>query len=198
MHKFEMCLAVFLLALQVFAEAPEKPVSLSYLNVVKCFPELKNEAWGNKVDLNQLKEESDRKFATSNSLLRYRQVLLKDPMGQQKRMRLAAAKATKKGKTNYNLTVEKLDSKGEGHVIDLPKSHRSNPNLVDLAPYFLNQEILEDEYSYFDTKLNGITMSYKRNFKDLFEIEISDSRAHRRILCEDKKTLGVVCTCSLK
>lgn len=198
MRKFTVCLLMLAITLPAFAETQEKPVSLSYVNLVKCFPELKNELWGIKVNLNQLKEESDRKFATSNSLLRYRQLLLKDPQGQKKRMRLAAVKTSKKGKLNYSLTIDKLDEKGEGRSIDLPQAHRSNPNLVNLAPYFLNEEILEDEYSYFDTKLNGITMSYKRNFKDIFEVEISDTRSQRRLFCEDKKNLGVVCTCSLR
>jgi hypothetical protein len=147
------------------------------------------------VDLNQLKDEADRKFVTSQTLLRYRQAVLKDVSGQQKRLRLAAGKNAKKGKFDYALTLEKLDAKGAGTLVELPSAQKLNPTQKDLDQYFLNQEVLEDEYSYFDTKLNGMSMSYKRGFKDLFEIEISDPRGRRRVFCEDKKSLSVVCTC---
>jgi hypothetical protein len=39
-----------------FAEIKEKPVSVSYINVVNCYPELKNEALSLKVDLSILND----------------------------------------------------------------------------------------------------------------------------------------------
>jgi hypothetical protein len=182
----------------VRAEDSEKPVSLSYLNLTKCFPELKNEAWTKKVDLNQLKEQADQKFVTSQSVLRYRQAHLKDPSGEEKRLRLAASKVPKKGKFVYTLSLDKLDDKGAGTTLELPASQRTNPSQKILDQYFLNQEVLEDEYSYFDTKLNGMSMSYKRNFQNLFEVEISDPRGHRKLFCEEQKSLGVICSCAQK
>ena len=175
----------------------EKPVSLSYLNLTKCYPELKNEALALKVDLNQLKDDIDRKYVTSQSLLRYRQVILKDASGQQKRLKLSA-KPAKKSKFNYLLSLEKLDSKGAGTPVDIPQSQRINPTQKDLDQYFLNQDVLEDEHSYFDTKLNGLTLSFQRNFQNVFALELSDSRANKRLVCEDKKELGIVCTCFAK
>lgn len=195
MLKFALICLISLCLSQSLAEEKEKPVSLSYLNIIKCFPGLKNDQWSTKVNLNQLKDEADRKFVTTQSLLRYRQVLLKDShTGQKKRLRLSG-KTAKKGKPSYTLTIDKLDEKGAGVPVSLPQAQRVDPSQKVLDPYFLEQEVLEDEYSYFDTKLNGMSLSYKRNFNELFELEISALRPRRRVLCEDKKSMGVVCTC---
>lgn len=187
----------FWVSTTVVAETKEKPVSVSYTNIVKCFPALKNEAQTLKVDLNVLKDDIDRAFVTSQSLLRYRQVILKDSLGTQKRLKLSA-KPGKKGKFNYLLSLEKLDAKGAGTPIEIPASQRINPTQKDLDQYFLNQEVLQDERSYFDTKLNGHGLSFKRGFQKIFELELSDEKAHQRLLCEDKNELGVVCTCFQK
>lgn len=188
---------VLLSGAQSWAETKEKPVSVSYTNLLKCFPNLKNDAQSLKVDLNVLKDDIDKRYVTSQSLLRYRQVLLKDSLGQQKRLKLSA-KPAKKGKVSYLLSIEKLDDKGAGTTVDVPVSQRTNPTQKDLDPYFLNQDVVEDERSYFDTKLNGQTVSFKRNFDKVFELEFSDARARQRLLCEDKNAVGVVCTCFQK
>lgn len=200
-----LCLSLFWLlsanASHSFADlaqkAKEKPVSISYLNLIKCFPQLKNESLALKVDLNLLKNEIDRIFVTSQSLLRYRQVILKDFGGLQKRLKISA-KPAKKAKFNYLLSLEKLDSKGIGTPIELPASQRLNPSQKDLDQYFLDQDVLEDERSYFDTKLNGLSLSFKRKFDNIFELELSDVSAKKRLMCEDEKDLGIVCTCFQK
>jgi hypothetical protein len=177
--------------------AKSLPVSVSYSQLIKCYPELRNEAWSRKVDLNELKEEIDRNFLTTQSLLRQREVILKDPQTEvSKRLRLAARESKAKKKNyDYYLTLEKLDAKGGGTPLDLPAQQRVNPKQKDLNGYFLNQEVLQDETSFFDTKLRGVTASYKKNFKDISEIELKDSQSSRRLFCENKKDLGIVCTC---
>ncbi|MGZ3742793.1 MAG: hypothetical protein ACXVBQ_02950 [Pseudobdellovibrionaceae bacterium] len=175
----------------------EKPVSVSYMNVIKCYPGLENESLALKVDLNQLKEDIDKKFITSQSLLRYRQVLLKDANGLQKRLKISA-KPAKKSKFNYLLSLEKLDSKGAGTPLEISPAQRLNPSQKELDQYFLNQEVLEDERSYFDTKLNGLSLSFKRNFSHVYELELSEATTKKRLACEDQKDLGIVCTCFQK
>jgi hypothetical protein len=147
-----------------------------------------------KVDLNQLKDDIDRRFVTSQSLLRYRQVILKDASGQKKRLKISAVPA-KRSKFNYLLSIEKLDSKGVGAVVELPQSQRINPTQKELDLHFLNQDVLEDERSYFDTKLNGLNLSFRRNFQNVFELDLSNSSGSKRLVCEDKKALGIICTC---
>ncbi len=179
------------------AEAKEKPISVSYTNVIKCFPGLKNEAQSLKVDLNVLKDDVDKSYVTSQSLLRYRQVLLKDSTGQQKRLKLSA-KPVKNGKASYLLSIESLDAKGVGTPIIIPAAQRMDPSQKDLDQYFLNQDVVEDERSYYDTKLNGQTLSFKRAFQKIFELEFNDEKAHQRLFCEEKNGLGTVCTCFQK
>lgn len=188
---------VITLGTSAWAQAKEKPVSVSYTNAIKCFPSLKNESQSLKVDLNVLKDDIDKNYVTSQSLLRYRQVLLKDSLGQQKRLKLSA-KPVKKGKVSYLLSVESLDDKGAGTPVAIPAAQRTNPSQKDLDQYFLNHDVVEDERSYYDTKLNGQTLSFKRAFQKIFELEFNDERAHQRLFCEEKNGLGVVCTCFQK
>jgi len=183
------------LSIPAGAQVKEKPVSVSYENLLSCYPELKNETLSLKVDLNLLKDEMDRRYVTTSSLLRYRQVILKDGSGQERRLKLAA-KPSKKSKFNYILSVEKLDAATKaGTPLEIPSSQRINPKQKDLDIYFLNNDILEDERSYFDTKLNGKTLSFKRQFQKVIELELMDVGTKKRLFCEDKKELGVVCTC---
>lgn len=187
------------------AKTPEEvPVSLSYSQLTKCFPELKNDAWVRAVNLNELKEEIDRDFLTTQTLLRQREVLMKEPTvaaqtSTTKRLRLAAKPVGgKKQGYNYHLTLESLDTKEIGAAIEIPAKHRTNPEQKVLNGYLVNQDILQDETSYFDTKLKGVTAGYKKNFKDVTEIELKDPAGSRRIFCEQQKDLGVVCTCFSK
>lgn len=190
-----LCGVWLCLAVPGFAQVKEKPVSVSYENLLSCYPELKNDALSLKVDLNLLKEEMDRRYVTTSSLLRYRQVILKDGSGQERRLKLAA-KPAKRSKFNYALSVEKLDPATKaGTPVEIPSSQRINPKQKDLDTYFLNNDILEDERSYFDTKLNGKTLSFKRQFQKVIELELMDVGTKKRLFCEDKKELGVVCTC---
>jgi hypothetical protein len=178
-----------------------QPVSVSYTQLTKCFPELKNEAWVRKVDLNELKEEIDSHFVTTQSLLRLREVWLRTPQTEvQKRLRLAARPSSQKGpeKFDYVLTLEKLDSKGGGTNIEIPAAHRVNPTQKDLNSYFINEEVTRDESSFYETKLRGLTLSYKKNFKTVSEIELKDPKGARRVFCDDQKDLGIVCTCFSK
>src|SRR5438445_1237545 len=55
-----------------------KPVSVSYENLMRCFPELQDEGLSFKVDLNRLKEVMDEKFVTSQSQLRQRKIQYED------------------------------------------------------------------------------------------------------------------------
>lgn len=192
---FTICLS--LIGSFCFAETKQKPVSLSYVDILKCFPVLKNEAQTLKVDLNVLKDDIDRNYITTQSLLRYRQVVLKDSGGQKKRLKISA-RSEKKGTFSYLLSLEKLDEKGAGTPMQVPAAQRVNPSQKVLDQYFLNQEILEDERSYFDTKLNGLSMSFKRQFQKVYELELVSEKSRRRLLCEEKVDLGVVCTCFQK
>lgn len=174
-----------------------KPVSVSYENLMRCFPELQDEKLSFKVDLNQLKEVADEKFVTSQSQLRQRKVRYLDQEGQMMHL-ILRTKFQGAKKMETELSLQKVDEKGVITDIRLTGNQRINPKQEIINNFLLGAKIESDEYSYNDTKLNGVQSSYRRNFKDIEEIELEDNLNKRSILCEKKADLGIICTCSKK
>lgn len=180
----------------VWAQAA-KPVSVSYENLIRCFPELKDESLSFKVDLNRLKDLIDEKFVTSQSQLRQRKVHYVD--ADQQRMNLILRtdfKAAKKMSTQ--LILQKVDEKGLVTDLKLTKNQANNPKQEIINNFLLGANIKSDEYSYNDTKLNGLFSTYRRNFKEVMEIELIDKPRRRSVLCEKRDELGIICTCTKK
>ena len=175
----------------------EKPVSVSYRDLVACFPELTDESISFKVDLNKLKDIIDEKFVTSRSQLVLRQISFVDADNQKKRLTLRA-KNPGAWKVNYQLSLEKIDDKGIYSDIKLPEAQRINPKQEVLNNILLGVTVKSDRYSYIDTKLNGVSLSYTRDFKTVEEVALADKRRNRSVSCESQKDLGVICTCSKK
>lgn len=174
-----------------------KPVSVSYENVVRCFPELQDEKLSFKVDLNRLKEIIDEKFVTSQSQLRQRKIhyldVDKQPTNLILRTQFEGAR-----KMETVLSLQQIDEKGVVTDIKLTGNQRINPKQDTINNFLLNGTIKSDEYSYNDTKLNDVVSTYRRNFKDVEEIELVDKPNKRSILCEKKSDLGIICTCTKK
>ena len=177
--------------------ASKQPVSVSYENVIKCFPELQDERLSFKVDLNQLKEVMDEKFITSQSQLRQRKVQYLDAENQLMNL-LLRTKFSGSKKVQTELTVQIVDEKGVITDAKLTDNQRINPKQEIINNFLLNSVIKSDEYSYNDTKLNDVSSTYKRNFKDIEEIELVDKPRKRSIVCEKKSDLGIICTCTKK
>lgn len=174
-----------------------KPVSISYENLLRCFPELQDQKLSFKVDLNRLKELVDEKFVTIQSQLRQRKLLYVDI--EAKTMRLTQRNKFRGGKKIESLLIlEKVDEKGVYINIKLPENQRINPTQEVINDLLLNTNIKSDEYFYFDTKLNGMTAVYRLNFKEVQEYELVDGPKKRSILCEKKPELGIICTCTKK
>ncbi|MDG0817852.1 hypothetical protein [Bdellovibrio svalbardensis] len=174
-----------------------KPVSVSYENLMRCFPELQDEGLSFKVDLNRLKEVMDEKFVTSQSQLRQRKIQYEDA---EKQLMNLILRNTFKGekKVESELILQQIDAKGVITDIKLTENQRINPKQDVINNFLLNTTIKADEYSYIDTKLNDVVSTYLRNFKDIQEIELNDRPNHRSISCEKQKDLGIICTCSKK
>lgn len=174
-----------------------KPVSVSYENLMRCFPELQDEKLSFKVDLNRLKEIMDEKFVTSQSQLRQRKIHYlnadKELMNLILRTKFEGAK-----KVETELILQQVDEKGVITDIRLTNNQRLNPNQDTINNFLLNGVIKSDEYSYNDTKLNNVVSTYRRNFKDIQEIDLRDREGKRSVLCENQKNLGIICTCSKK
>lgn len=175
----------------------KKPVSVSYENLIRCFPELKDEKLSFKVDLNHLKELMDEKFVTSQSQLRQRKVHYRDADGVAMNL-ILRTKFQGHKKMETELTLQKVDEKGVVTDIKLTGNQRINPRQDIINNFLLGSMIKSDEYSYNDTKLNGLFSTYRRNFKDIEEIGLEDRVLKRSIFCEKKSDLGIICTCSKK
>ncbi|CAE79095.1 conserved hypothetical protein [Bdellovibrio bacteriovorus HD100] len=174
-----------------------KPVSVSYENLMRCFPELQDEKLSFKVDLNRLKDIMDEKFVTSQSQLRQRKIHYlnadKELMNLILRTKFAGAK-----KVETELILQQVDEKGVITDIKLTNNQRLNPNQDTINNFLLNGVIKSDEYSYNDTKLNNVISTYRRNFKEIQEIDLNDREGKRSVHCENQKDLGIICTCSKK
>lgn len=195
---FKFALSLVILAGPLLAEAQGiKPVSVSYENLRRCFPELQDESLSFKVDLNRLKDIIDEKFVTSQSQLRQRKIQYLDADKQLSNLILRTKfKGDKKVETE--LILQQVDEKGIVTDVKLTGNQRINPSQDTINNFLLNGTIKSDEYSYNDTKLNGVISTYRRNFKEIQEIELNDHPGKRSVYCEKQKDLGIICTCSKK
>lgn len=174
----------------------KSPVSVSYQNLILCFPELANDGLSFKVDLNRLKEIANEKFVTSQSQLRQRKIRFVDHENKTMVLTLRNKFYGKTVKTE--LMLQRVDDKGILTDIKLPDIQRLNPKQDIINGFLLNSTIKADEYFYHDTKLNGLTSTYRQNFKNVEEYELTDRWRNRSVVCENKPDLGIICTCSKK
>jgi hypothetical protein len=173
-----------------------KPVSLSYEQVVQCFPELHNDKLAAKMDLNLLKEVIDEKFITSQSQLRQRKVRYLDADDHLNNLILRSKFAAGK-KQSTTLTLQRVDDKGVVTDVKLPDNQRINPKQETVNGFLEGAQIQRDDWSYIDTKLNRVVSTYRRNFKSIEELELSAPSKKRSVSCYIEQDL-VICTCSKK
>ncbi|MNS94508.1 hypothetical protein D3C72_1287290 [compost metagenome] len=148
------------------------------------------------MDLDRLKDLIDEKFVTSSSVLEERRVSYLDASGQQKRALLRMKRAGKK--PVYLLTLQKVEDNGVFTDLKLTEAQKKAPAAQVIANALLGGTIKADEYSYLDTKLNNYLFRYRRNFKQVEELELKDRYGKRSVVCESQKDLGIICTCSKK
>ncbi|WP_413582160.1 hypothetical protein [Bdellovibrio sp. HCB288] len=173
-----------------------KPVSVSYENLIKCYPELKDDSLAFKVDLTKLKDLADEKLVTIRSQLRQRKIGYLDADQDQMILTLKSSGAGKKQKTE--LSLQKVAVDGVLTDIALTKNQRTNPKQEIINNFLLHATIKSDEYSYLDTKLNGITATYKRNFREVVEFNLEGPSRKRSLSCSSEPQLGIICTCTKK
>ena len=165
--------------------------------MIRCFPELQSEELSFKVDLNKLKEVADEKFITAQSLLRQRKVRYVDADNRDMILTLTTTAQSLK-KSTTELTLQSVDDKGVITDNGLTKNQRINPKQEIINGFLLNATVKSDEYSYNDTKLNGVRASYRRNFREIVEYDLDEKAGRRSVNCENQKDLGIICTCSKK
>jgi hypothetical protein len=102
----------------------------------------------------------------------------------------------KKQKTE--LSLQKVAGDGVLTDMALTKNQRTNPKQEIINNFLLNGTIKSDVYSYLDTKLNGMSASYKRNFREVIEYNLEGSAHKRSLACSNEPQLGIICTCTKK
>lgn len=174
-----------------------RPVSVSYEKIVKCFPELKSEELSFKVDLNKFKDLADEKFVTAQSQLRQRKVEFTDSEGKNLILLLVTDYEHSK-KLSTEMSLKSVDEKGVQTEVLLTQNQRINPKQEIINSFLINSSIKNDEYTYVDTKLNDVKATYRKSFKDVVEYKIEELSGNRSVSCENQKDLGIICTCTKK
>ncbi len=176
---------------------PVRPVSISYDKLVLCFPELADEGLSFKVDLDHLKEVIDEKFVSTDMQMRQRRVKFEDMSGQSMILNIQNTFVGKR-KIKSELSLQKINEKGELKEQPLTMAQRMNQNLNFVDELLMSGKVRSDETSYVDTKPRGMISRYQKNFKQVQEISLADKIKERSISCEKRADLGIICTCSKK
>ncbi len=173
------------------------PSSKSYEVLLSCFSELADDRLRGKVDLAVLKDIADEKFVTSQTLLEKRKITYLDT---ENRLMVLTLRNIPKSvrKMESNLSLQQKDEKGVLINYELTANQKKSPPQNIINELMLGASLQEDEYSFVDTKLNGISAQYRRIGKVLKEYQIEDKVKSRSLLCEVQVDLGIICTCSKK
>lgn len=173
----------------------KKPVSLSYTQMTKCFSELEDEAQKFRVDLKKVKDRLDEKFPTTRTERVRRVMKFRDAAGVIKRLRLDTENE-KPPKTTALL--ESLDSKGSATPVQPLPINRINPTQAEINRLLSGNDLLSDEITDLDTKLNGIRVRGRKDFSRWLELRVEDPANKKILSCEDNKEVGTICTCALR
>lgn len=174
-----------------------EPVSVSFQSLKECFPELAQDSFKKEIKLDLLRDKIDNTFLTISSKLRYRRVSFLNAKKDKMRLTLRAIPVKNK-KYDYEMMLEKSDEKGLWQSQEIPAGHRRNPSQKDINSYISNMDILVDEDSFLDTKLNQISMGYVRQERSVQDLRLEDPKGFRTLSCENQTERGVVCACQVQ
>lgn len=187
--------------------------SISYTNILNCYPELKNPKMEFDVDLADLKKTIDNKYPALRSTMRYRKVIFEDykvaeetastdsaaiNRGSQRKRLTLSLTHLKKGNPEYRMTLEVLSDNKLGEIISLPKNHENNPSKEVIKSYLINTKIEEDESYWVDTRPNNKELTYKQLNEQLTELDFSEFSRSKQLKCDRRKGQSVLCLCLKK
>ena len=177
-------------------EARKKLPSISYQNLISCYPELQDEKLEFDINLTTLKKMINQKFPSVKSTLRYRKVLFTDAKRGPEHHRLTISlQKWVKGQAHYDFYLEKLDKDNVAEMVPLIKEKFKNP-IKEVPPkYLLDVTLIEDESLWVDTLPGKMEMSYKTSNESVLELDLSQNAERVQLKCENKKTQGVLCLC---
>lgn len=221
----QICLVFcfFIWSFYANSEIKKKWPSISYKNIIECYPELKNSKMEYDVQLSELKKTIDLKYPTVSSVMKFRRVVYKktshfdlvenkknnvhiegdkaiDPEKAQVRKRLTLRLVNfKNNKPEYKLSLETIGAENIGETDEIPKSHERNPSKEIINSYLISASIEEDESQWIDTKSNRNEIVFKKMNENITELEFSTEKkaqeSVKSLKCDDKKGIGVLCLC---
>lgn len=171
------------------------PVSVSYQNILTCFPELKDERISFKVDMKILKELADRSFVTRQSEMRERRWEYLDPDGRSMVM-IHRLSYRPSGKKSGNLSLYQKDAKGILTEIELTGSQKNNPSQDVINNLLLGVKVTLDQKLFVDAKLDGIKMTYLRRGDKILDFQLESTSPKKTLSCDSPEPPAIICTCS--
>lgn len=172
-------------------------MSISYEAVLKCFPELEDRRQAYKVDLRLLKEKMNEVFLTIQTRLVRRTVQFREPTGTMRRVRLET-KNQNLQKPVFTAQWETLTETGGSEVWEDPKLKKQNVTVEEVRAFLGTNLVERDETVEIDTKLKDAKLTSRRDLTKILELKLEDKGAARTLNCEDKQSIGTICTCFKK
>lgn len=176
------------------ATAKETPVSVSYENIVHCFPEFASKKIEGGVQLDRFKELIDSKFVDIDSTLRYRKIRFKTDGGETRLL----TKVLTKPKT-YELRLEKWTEADGRHDLPLPvQAQRINPTQKQIDQILVGTTVLADDSAFEANKAQSLEIAFIKGLQGIQQLDLRDPARKRSVSCNEEKDLGTICTCSKK
>ncbi len=193
-------LVVIFLYIGVGAETQRRKIpTVSYDNVVSCFPSLKDSSFEAELSLDSLKKRIDGVFTSKKSVLRYRNILIKSQVGTDTKRLVIGLKRWEKGHPVYQFYTETIKKGGEADLQQAPKDFLKAVPKDLLNSNLAGHDIIDDESSFIDTKPNKIEFYYKLINNKVSELELNDTRKKQQLKCELKQNASilpfVLCLC---
>lgn len=197
MTRFFLLLSALIFNVYAFAaDTKEKLVSVSYVQIKQCFPLLEDAKLSFKVNMNELKEKIDSKYVTTLSRLQSRIITYAELNGERYRLTMLV-QPKKIGKPVTFVKMEKFDQSGQAQPVEVPSQLEIDPRQKDLNMHLMNAKIESDISYYIDSKYHGLQMIYQKDRLKILNLELSDPAQHKTLSCDERETLGVVCTCKM-
>ncbi|HRO67839.1 MAG TPA: hypothetical protein PL182_09775 [Pseudobdellovibrionaceae bacterium] len=174
---------------------PKKPTSVSYQAIVKCEPKLEDHRLTTRVDLAILKSRMDDVYVTQRSLLMQRVVDFRERSGELRRLRLE--NRPEKGVSKYTAQWRTVLPDGDTVAWE-DATLKEQPTLKEVYLVIAKGVIERDESLTEEFKLKGVKLRVKKDLQRPLELRLEHEDGSRSLLCEEKKDLGTICTCTKK
>ncbi len=163
-----------------FSKIPQEKNEKS---IVECLDRLKGFiSTQETTNLNNLKTKIERIYGMKQSVIQYRELLYKNPMGEKWRVEFYLTSDSLKGKEKYRLKYFKL-KEGEGFSETLAPDKEDVVEISKMLKFGHAEEIETDErWERFGTPLEPDVSFKSKNF-NVFELSATSKRSKSKLLC---------------